>query len=550
RSATRSVVKKQENIAPGWKANKPDGIELDRLYKELQIHQAELEEQNRELREVQLRLEESRDRYADLYDFAPVGYVDLDGRGSIRGINLKGATMLGDARSRLLGMPFSRYVDPGDRGRFLDNLKKCRVSKRTETADIVLHPKAGPGFPAQLLSVVSADPGKGPAGFRTAITDLSERKLAEEALRESEERFRSLVNNAMIGFFIAQDGKIVFMNPEQERIFGPIPESMRLEEFANVHPEDLETFIGLCGEIDAPGYDRNPVELRICIRDRGRGNKGFRWVTCRSSRIFWRGREARLVNMLDVTKTRELERIALVQEKMAALGHVAAGIAHEIRNPLSGMNIYLSTLEERSGQLQRLEPEERERMDESIRHLKSASAKIASVIKRVMDFSKPIPPSLEPASVNQAIEEAVALSSVALRNRGVKVKISLSADLPKCNIDPNLISQVLLNLIANADQAMDGIKGSKRLDIGSSREGEWVLIRVSDSGPGVPPSMREKIFDPYYTTKPDGTGIGLSFSRRIVISHGGSITVGESRSGGAEFSIRIPIRPRSGKAGE
>jgi signal transduction histidine kinase len=152
--------------------------------------------------------------------------------------------------------------------------------------------------------------------------------------------------------------------------------------------------------------------------------------------------------------------------------------------------------------------------------------------------------------VNQAIEEAVALSSVALRNRGVKVKISLSADLPKCNIDPNLISQVLLNLIANADQAMDGIKGSKRLNIGSCREGEWVLIRVSDSGPGVPPSMREKIFDPYYTTKPDGTGIGLSFSRRIVISHGGSITVGESRSGGAEFSIRIPIRPRSGKAGE
>lgn len=527
-----------------------EGIELDRLYKELLIQQAELEEQNRELREVQQRLAESLDRYADLYDFAPVGYADLDGRGWIRGINLKGATMLGEARTRFLGLPFTRFVDPNDRAKFNDHLRKCRESKGTETADVVLRPKNAPLFPAQLKSIVTADPGQWPTGFRMAFTDISDHKLAVDALRESEERFRSLVKNAMIGFFIAQGGKVVFMNPEQERIFGPLPESLMLEEFTNVHPEDLGMFFRLCGKGISSGHDRNSVELRVLLPDTKRGEKEFRWVSCRSSRISWRGREASLINMLDVTKTRELERTALVQEKMAALGHVAAGIAHEIRNPLSGMNIHLSTLEESCSMLRGLEPDEKERIDESIRFIKSASSKIASVIKRVMDFSKPIPPSLEPASVNQAIEEAAALSSVALRNRGVKVKISLSGDLPQCNIDPHLISQVLLNLIANADQAMQGNKGSKRLDIRSSREGESILIRISDTGPGVPPPMREKIFDPYFTTKPDGTGIGLSFSHRIVASHGGSITVGKSRSGGAEFSIRLPLRSRKGKSAE
>ncbi len=532
------------------KTNDQKEFELDRLYRELQIHQAELEEQNRELQEVQQRLEESRDRYADLYDFAPVGYADLDGRGSIRGINLKGATMLGEARTRLLGLSFTRLVAPNDRVKFNDHLGKCRESKGTETADVVLRPKNAPLFPAQLQSIVSADSGQGPAGFRTAFTDMSDRKRAEEALRESEERFRSLVKNAMIGFFIAQDGKIAFMNPEQERIFGPIPESLMLKEFKSVHPGDLETFFGLCGVGNASDYDRNSVELRLFLPGPGLGERELRWVNCRSIRISWRGREARLVNMLDVTKTHELERAALIREKMAALGHVAAGIAHEIRNPLSGVNIYLSTLEESCGQLRGLEPEEKERIEESIQYMKSASAKIASVIKRVMDFSKPIPPSLEPASVNQAIEEAVALSSITLRNHGVTLKISLSEDLPNCNIDPHLISQVLLNIITNADQAMGGIKGSKRLEIRSCREGEWILIRVSDTGPGVPPSMREKIFDPYYTTKRDGTGIGLSFSHQIISSHGGSITVGRSRSGGAEFSIRLPLRRRKGKAGE
>jgi PAS domain S-box-containing protein len=525
----------------------PKEIELKRLYKELQIHQAELEEQNRELREVQQRLEESRDRYADLYDFSPIGYIELDGRGSIRGINLKGATMLGEARSRLLGIPFTRFVDANDRGRYHALLTKCRGSKGTEAADVVLRPKTGPVFPAQLQCVVSTAPGKGPSGFRTAITDLSDRKLAEETLRESEERFRSLVKNAMIGFFIAQDGKIAFMNPVQEILFGRVPESVKLEEFAVIHPEDRERFLALCRADASADSGSGPVDIRLYPPGREKGDRDIRWVHSRGTPISWRGRKAVLVNMLDITRMRELEQSAHVQEKMAALGHVAAGIAHEIRNPLSGINLHLSSLERVIGETSGLKPEGRDQVEECLRHMKTASVKIATVIQRVMAFSRPIPPTLGMANVNGAVEEAMGLASVALRNHGVKVRLLLSPDLPECRADLHLVGQVLLNLITNADHAMEGRKGSRRLEIRTFREEEWIVLTVADSGPGIPAHAREKIFDPYFTTKRDGTGIGLSFSHKVISSHGGMLTVGKSSFGGAEFRIRLPLR--SGKEG-
>jgi PAS domain S-box-containing protein len=374
--------------------------------------------------------------------------------------------------------------------------------------------------------------------------DVSRRKLAEEALRESEERFRSLVKNAMIGFFIAQDGLIAFMNPEQEKLFGQVPDSWNLEEFSIIHPEDRARFLSLCREDVSADSGSGPEDLRLFLPGKGIGDREVRWVHCRGTSISWRGRNAVLVNMLDVTRTRELERIALVQEKMVALGHVAAGIAHEIRNPLSGINIYLSSLEQLLLQSASVKAEEKDQAEECLRHLKTASAKISSVVQRVMSFSRPIPPTFEMANVNQAIEDAVAISTVTLRTHGVEMTKTLHENLPKCYVDPRLLEQVILNLITNADQAMNGRKGPKRLEIRSFRDSGGIVIKVSDSGPGIPPHLREQIFDPYFTTRSDGTGIGLSFSNRVIIAHGGVLSVGESPLGGAEFRIRLPLGSR------
>jgi signal transduction histidine kinase len=239
---------------------------------------------------------------------------------------------------------------------------------------------------------------------------------------------------------------------------------------------------------------------------------------------------------MDLTKAKELERVVMLQDKMSSLGRVAAGIAHEIRNPLSGINIYLNTLEKiyaKAGSL--------DKVKQILRQMQSASGKIESVIKRVMDFSRPSEPQMVLIDMNTPIREALGLSSVSLRKRGIKIEASLAENLPSCRADSQLIEQVVLNLITNAAEAMKTIDGDKRIEIKSSVEKNHIIVNISDSGPGVPSDIRNKIFDPFFSTKNDSTGIGLSIAQRIATDHGGSLTLSQSKWGGAEFTIAIQI---------
>ena len=122
------------------------------------------------------------------------------------------------------------------------------------------------------------------------------------------------------------------------------------------------------------------------------------------------------------------------------------------------------------------------------------------------------------------------------------MKKFLSKNLPPCNADPTLIEEMILNLLNNAAAAMKTMEKGKKIVVTSSVEGDGIILTVSDSGPGITPEIKDKIFDPYFTTKSDGTGIGLSISHRIVTDHGGSLTVSDSDLGGAEFRVKIPIK--------
>ena len=114
--------------------------------------------------------------------------------------------------------------------------------------------------------------------------------------------------------------------------------------------------------------------------------------------------------------------------------------------------------------------------------------------------------------------------------------------MPLCQVDPNLIEQAILNLINNATEAMQDMRKGKKIEITSSIEKNCILVTVSDSGPGVPLALKDELFDPFYSTKSNGTGIGLSISNRIITDHGGSMDVSVSRWGGAEFRIELPIK--------
>ena len=243
---------------------------------------------------------------------------------------------------------------------------------------------------------------------------------------------------------------------------------------------------------------------------------------------------------------RKLEQQLQTTQKLESLGILAAGIAHEIRNPLSGINISLSSIEHVCRQSLGLEPEIKEKIRLIMEHMNAAATKIALIVQRVMDFSKPTPPHMAMADLNEVIAGAIRITLSTLRKRGIAVHADLAPDLPTCRFDSGMIEQVLVNLLTNAYQAMEGIEGEKHLEIVSVVQDGRVVIRVSDSGPGVPPSIRGKIFDPFFTTRKDGSGIGLSFSHRIIAAHGGTLRVNTSRWGGAEFRIELPTGAREG----
>ena len=238
---------------------------------------------------------------------------------------------------------------------------------------------------------------------------------------------------------------------------------------------------------------------------------------------------------MDVSHTRELENMLRVQDKMSSLGRVAAGIAHEIRNPLSGINIYLNTLEKIYER-----PNVLEKVRGILGQLQSASNKIESVIKRVMDFAKPGEPRFASTDINKPIEEAIHLSAVTLRKRGIKMEQRLSENLPQYSADPNLIEEMVLNLITNAAEAMKQMDRNKIIEIASSYENGFIRLTFSDSGPGIPEEIREHIFEPFFTTNPDGTGLGLAIVKHITQAHGGNVAVESTPGKGSTFAIHLP----------
>jgi len=369
-----------------------------------------------------------------------------------------------------------------------------------------------------------------------ALREVISRKQTEEALLETEKRFRDLVENSLTGISIIQDNRVVYQNPEQERLLGPLPRSPKFTDIENIHSEDIEKIESFYSKITSGDFGNLETDFGFYPKGGTEDNHEMKWVHCMASSIEYQGREAILINMMDITRTKELEHLLRISDKMTSLGRVAAGIAHEIRNPLSGINIYLNTLAKIYNR-----GDDLEKINGIIRQMQSASNKIESIIKRVMDFSKPGKPKLVLTDINGPIEEAVSLSSVTLRKRGIEIENILDVNLPRCQVDYQLIEQVILNLLTNAAESMKNLDGRKKIEVVTSRKGANIIVSVSDTGPGVPEELADKVFDPFYTTKDGSTGIGLSLCHRIVSDHGGSLTLFKSKWGGAKFTIEIPI---------
>jgi signal transduction histidine kinase len=222
-------------------------------------------------------------------------------------------------------------------------------------------------------------------------------------------------------------------------------------------------------------------------------------------------------------------------EKLGALGSLFAGVAHELNNPLSVVVAQSAMLQEMAVDAKMAARSEK---------IRNAAERCVRIVKTFLAMARQKPPSRSAVDLNQAIEAAVELLDYTLRTSSITVRLDLMRPVPPVLADADQIGQVLMNLIANAQQALVDFNGPRRLTITTAfDDGDGVVsVAVADSGPGVPPNLRSRIFEPFLTTKPVGigTGIGLAVCHNVVTSHGGEIAVGEAEGGGAVFNIRLP----------
>ena len=357
-------------------------------------------------------------------------------------------------------------------------------------------------------------------------------------LRHSERQFRDLVEHSPNGISIIKNGIPIYNNPRQLEImdhFKPLYSA----GFELIHQDDLPTVRQFHREIAKEDSDLTEFNFRYYTTDDPETPRGMRWLNCKLSPIKYQGQPAQLFTTVDMTQARELERLLMVQEKMVSLGHVAAGIAHEIRNPLSGINIYLRALKKlfkKGGK--------EDKIHSTIDEIRLASAKIERVIKRVMDFSKPAEPRFEAIDINIPIRDAISLSRLTLVDKKIVVEKNLTQNLPCCLAEPQLIEELMLNLINNAADAMSINQDNRKIRVSSFVKESGIMMTVDASGPGISRDLRAKVMEPFFTTKSYSTGIGLSLCHRIVSDHRGSLTINKSELGGAQFTIMLPAAPQ------
>jgi two-component system NtrC family sensor kinase len=233
------------------------------------------------------------------------------------------------------------------------------------------------------------------------------------------------------------------------------------------------------------------------------------------------------------SRLKETKLLLLRSEKLSSLGKLAAGVAHEINNPLMGI---LSFAEDLQDELPENDPR-REDCDVIIRE----ALRCRGIVRRLLDFARPEAPSFERVALNRVARQALALVSRQADFRNVRVDVLLEPELPPVGADANQLQQVVLNLIVNARDAV-GTRGRISISTHSLTGGDRVELVVDDTGNGVPEELREKIFEPFFSTKKDrGTGIGLGVSRSIAEAHGGHLLVADAPSGGARFRLILPI---------
>jgi PAS domain S-box-containing protein len=358
---------------------------------------------------------------------------------------------------------------------------------------------------------------------------------ALERERQAEAHFQELVEQLPCVVYVlrlSEPPQIEFVTRNIEQYTGYRPEDYYADlslVYRHVHPDDREAVVKRVqqGMRSAEPYT---MEYRVLHRN---GRDVYHAAACSVPVLDAEGRVvARRGIIMDVSAQKRLEQELLQSQRLATVGELAAMMAHEIRNPLAGMSLCLRLLRDH--------PNEPNILNLCYNDLTEGLRRINDTVSRALDFAKARPLSVRRCSLGTVIEQALRFTATYLAKSRVQSEIAVPADLPPLLVDPDQLEQIFVNLILNACKAMP--EGG-RLTLRAQANAHHLRVEVSDTGIGIAPDQIERIFDPFFSRFPEGSGLGLPLCRRIVAAHGGTITV-ESRLGeGSTFRIELPLEP-------
>jgi signal transduction histidine kinase len=350
---------------------------------------------------------------------------------------------------------------------------------------------------------------------------------------------------------IGQDGTVSYINPIGAKILEGCP----LQVGDNIHLRAKEnSFFRVLSEAIAMNYLPTRVEVELPGRDGDRQYLGFTLSDLKDGDR----RVGVCAFFKDLTQVEMAEENEDLKERLVLLGQMAAGLAHEIRNPIAGIGVHCSILKSHLG--------ENEKLLSSVNMMAGEIAKVEYIIRECLNFVRPAELGVRKVRVDQLASGIVERLAAVNPAMDFVVRPSEWADLT-AEVDPGLIEQAISNILGNAVDACGG-KGRVEVSFGISRhfsdllrlgryiepivhghsgkEEEFIRITIRDNGPGIPIEIQDKIFVPFFTTKKTGTGIGLSMAQKIIHAHGGVMDLKSDPGKGTDFVIKIPMRQKSG----
>jgi len=474
---------------------------------------------------------ETESRFTDLFETLHEGVYFSAPDGKLLDVNPALVQMLGygskaDLLDKNLG---DHFADMSQRTPLLNELREAGFLRDRE---IVLRRKDGSTIRALNSCVAIRDASGHFTRFQGSLVDITERRNIERALREEQEFVRRLVACFPdIIVVLDKNGRYTFVSPRVEEFLGFTPEEyVGMDLGARPHPDDRDAVMEFFNDLVTGKVSFGTVEYRTAHKNGG-------WRIFRANASPLTDMEGKIIGIVasarDVSESKRLEQQLLQSEKLAAIGQMVSGVAHELNNPLTAILGMSDLVRERATD---------DASRRQIELVQKQARKAAELVQGLLNFSRPSPPKSQHVRLTELINRAIELQQFVLASRDITVEIDAASQWPEIEADPNQIVQVFVNLLANAEQAITSVRDHGQIRILVRSVGENAEILIDDDGPGVPADLCLKIFDPFFTTRrtSGGSGLGLTICLVIIKEHRGTIEAQSSPQGGARFRILLP----------